>query len=481
MKTPRRSCHFAFAILAALLANNGMAQNLPSAEAAPDAAPLIAAGPSPIRLAGPLTIAVAGDLLYSHPVVPTAPPTLTRVFELLRGADLAIANQEVPLFDLRLFRGAPAEQGLLLGRPTVAVDERKIGIGMVSLANNHAADWGTEGLLETIKLLDAAGIAHAGAGQNLSDARAATMVDTGKGRVALVAAASTFKPGSMANDAFDDMPARSGISVLHTQKIVPVGPAELNSLRAIAGRQSYGRMAPPAADAREVRLDDTLYRLSSQGELEYDINPYDRYGILAAIGDARKKADVTIFTMHAHESPTGLDDDNPNPPAFVQAFYRNAVDAGADVVVGGGPHSLRGIEIYKGRPIFYGVGTLFLTGEIYLTQETLQNLAFESTESKAGPNPHDVPRAVGGNPRDWYRGIVALVDMNKGSVLRVRLYPLDLGADKDRPQRGVPRLAAPALARKILEKLAQDSSTFHTQIRIEGSVGVIDIASKKGG
>src|SRR3546814_12731733 len=96
---------------------------------------------------------------------------------------------------------------------------------------------------------------------------------------------------------------------------------------------------------------------------------YDHAGLLKSVRDAKQASDLTIFTIHAHESPTGMDDDTPAPPNFLKTLFHDVVDAGADVVVGGGPHSLRGIEIYKGKPIFYGIGVFFIRGEIKAMQE----------------------------------------------------------------------------------------------------------------
>src|SRR3546814_6145516 len=96
---------------------------------------------------------------------------------------------------------------------------------------------------------------------------------------------------------------------------------------------------------------------------------YDHAGLLKSVRDAKQASDLTIFTIHAHESPTGMDDDTPAPPNFLKTLFHDVVDAGADVVVGGGPHSLRGIEINKGKPIFYGIGVLFIRGERKTMQE----------------------------------------------------------------------------------------------------------------
>ncbi len=65
-----------------------------------------------------------------------------------------------------------------------------------------------------------------------------------------------------------------------------------------------------------------------------------------------------------------MDDDTPEPPDFLVKLFRDCVDAGADVILGGGPHSLRGVEIYKGKVVLYGMGVFFINGEIKALQES---------------------------------------------------------------------------------------------------------------
>jgi poly-gamma-glutamate synthesis protein (capsule biosynthesis protein) len=89
---------------------------------------------------------------------------------------------------------------------------------------------------------------------------------------------------------------------------------------------------PPAAAAREIVLNDTVYRVSDKPGLTYEMNAHDHYAILAAIHAARESVNLVVFTIHAHESATGLDDDNPEPPDFLIQLFHEAVQAGADVV-----------------------------------------------------------------------------------------------------------------------------------------------------
>lgn len=474
----RRSFGIAIAALLAAAPVPGAAQLLPGAEPPPDIATLLSAEPAPYSVRPGFSLAIAGDLLYSQPVVDKGRnPQFEPIRRLIGAADVAVANLEMPFFDLKTFNGAPGPEGLLLGSPALGLDVRAMGFDMVSLANNHSTDWGYEGLSQTIRLLDEAGVHHAGGGTNLAEARRPAYFDTPKGRVAFVSTTSTFKPGAMANDAIKDMPPRPGVSILRTERISIVSEAEMAALRQIAIRQSFGRSLPPAADAREVTLNNTTYRVGERPGLTYEMNRHDEYGILSGLQEARRNSDLVIFTIHAHESPTGMDDDNPVPPDFLVRLFHSAVDAGADVIVGGGPHAMRGIEIYKGRPIFYGVGTMFLTGEIYLSQEIRQMLPIVPPGADMRPpttaTTTDIARARGGNPRNWYESVVATIDYGVKGGATILLYPLDLGPDKDRPDRGMPELAAPPVAREILASLQRDSAAFGTRIEIEGNVGVI--------
>ena len=88
---------------------------------------------------------------------------------LLNGSDLVIGNLEGPLTDREPV--GPSWRFNLHGDPQYACVLRSAGIDVVSLANNHAMDHGWEGLSDTQRALEAAGIQYLGAGKNLGEAR----------------------------------------------------------------------------------------------------------------------------------------------------------------------------------------------------------------------------------------------------------------------------------------------------------------------
>lgn len=114
-----------------------------------------------------------------YPLGPIAP--------LMRASDLAIVNLECALTaSLERWPGLP--KAYYFGAPPLAAEVLSdAGIGLVSLANNHVLDYGEQGLRDTLRLLGELGIALAGAGPDLAQARSAAIVDCGGTRFGMAA------------------------------------------------------------------------------------------------------------------------------------------------------------------------------------------------------------------------------------------------------------------------------------------------------
>lgn len=246
-------------------------------------------------MAAPLTVLFLGDVNLGNAVndgLRTLPPSHPwgDTLDLLRGADLRIANLECTLSDV----------GRRWLWPFKAYhhrsDERNVavlasaGIDVAVLANNHTFDYGSRGLARTIRALRRHGIAWVGAGRNRAAAEAPAIRTVNGVRVGIVAC--------------------------------------MDDERWAAARPNRpGRFFSPArvGDRRAARVFD-------------------------AVRTARPHADLLIAS--AHWGPNWGDEPTPE----VRAFGRALVDAGADVVFGHSAHVLRGIEVYRGRPILYSAG-----------------------------------------------------------------------------------------------------------------------------
>ncbi len=207
-------------------------------------------------------VGAVGDLIPSRPLAQYAGrlPGFKAVLDLLKRSDVLYGNMETSILDIRTFKGAPYSwdgDWTSLALPDVARDLKEMGFGLVSRANNHALDWGVEGMRETGQRLDAAGIVHAGAGETRGQARAPQYVEGARGRVALVSFASTFRPTTEALPAEGASPGRPGLSALHVTRIVDL-PAPAMKALAEVDCTLHGRNCGQAP--ADLDLFDTKYR-----------------------------------------------------------------------------------------------------------------------------------------------------------------------------------------------------------------------------
>lgn len=421
--------------------------------------------PSPIKIHGSFTVSSVGDLINAEPLDVDRNSEARKLAQILRASDVSIGNQETIFFDLATFAGpGPGSPYILLGRPTLAKGLRDLGINMVSTASNHANDWGIEGLAAMTRLLDEAGIVHAGDGMTLTEAQGARFLNTPKGRIALIAAASTYKQGAKAQDSIDGIPARPGISGLRIRPIDIVTAETMHHLRAAWGQEGGSGDLIISVDTPFAQPIEKRYRVGPEPGVIYEMNTVDHDAIIDAIRAGKREADLAVFTIHAHENADNMDDLAPGAPAdFLVRLFHNAVDAGADIVMGGGPHSVRGIEIYRGKPIFYGLGVFLFGGNVVLTQEQ-RTERYEGGIQADSRNPKDQAFK---EPESWSESFIATTRFEDGKLREVRLQPLDRAAGNGT------QLATPPRAREILTRLQDLSRPFGTVIAIEGVTGVI--------
>jgi len=183
---------------------------------------------------GNFTIALAGDTMLTRKLTPFTEPRFLALREILRSADAAFANLEGTVHDWD--EGTPGiTQGTFMTTdPNLLEDLKWLGINLICCANNHAFDYGEGGVLANIKHLDRAGLAHAGTGKNLAEARAPAYLDTPNGRVALVATTATFRPWNQAGEQRPDLRGRPGINPLGFQTTHRVDPAAFEQLKRIS-------------------------------------------------------------------------------------------------------------------------------------------------------------------------------------------------------------------------------------------------------
>ena len=186
-------------------------------------------------------------------------------------------------------------------------------------------------------------------------------------------------------------------------------------------------------------------------------------------------ADWVFVSCHCHEKGNSVAE----PPAFLESFAHACIDAGADAFIGHGPHCLRGIEIYKDRPIFYSLGNFIFQSETVASQPANNYAAFglgpdasvvdfQNARSQQGQT------GFGFFPEYWH-SVVAQIEFRQGKLNHVLLHPVELGFGLPRWQRGRPVLSSEAMANNTLETLQALSGPYHTRIQCSGGIGKIQL------
>jgi poly-gamma-glutamate capsule biosynthesis protein CapA/YwtB (metallophosphatase superfamily) len=355
----------------------------------------------------------------------TVPAAVPIIQSLLKG-EVIFTNFEAAIAE----RGETVSEGRGFLSPPETLDALKtLGFNLLSLSDNHAFDLKATGIRNTIREADTRNIVHAGTGNNLSEASAPAYLRTPKGIVALVASASGLMPPG-ANATAD----RPGV----------------NELRVEAGGKPNEAIADlPGAPANTP-------------------NPEDARRILQSIRDARAHADLVIVYQHNHVFANrsfntifteGLQE-RLMPNDWLKRWTHAEVDAGADIVVMHGAPLLHGIEIYRGKPIFYDLGNF-----IYNVPPTLFYIS---------------------EPMSW-ESVVAYLEFRGKTMGSISLRPIVMNyvgegqpdihdpyaANRFLLTRGLPSPAAGARAGYILERVAELSKPFGTKLQITGDTAIV--------
>ena len=370
-------------------------------------------------------------------------------------------------------------------RPETLDELGRLNIRLVSFANNHTGDFGWQGVVDTIEAAEARGLVCCGIGRSLEEARAARFLDTAKGRVGVVATSTTRSAEFAASSAGTGIVPRPGLNPLRWGRAYVLPDREFCEL------QRIDDMLGTAAARREVHAVEIVpptgpdhFQFGSffEGSLRIErgdrahvrtfMNEQDCKAIVANVRDAANRADCVLVSLHTHE---GTEDNwySPRAPGFIEDFAHRAIDAGAHAIVGHGAHMLRGVEIYKGRPIFYNLGSLlmeFEAGEQKMTPEMYEAYGFGKD---ALPSDLHMSRIQDkdGNRIGFYshprfsRNCVALCDAAEGA-LSFRLLPLDLDLNRPRVvERGLPVIASPEVGRDIARDIERMSEPYSTRTK----------------
>ncbi len=222
---------------------------------------------------------------------------MAQVADYLKDADMTMGNLESPISN----NGTPLPgKGIWFRAKPESVEAlTAAGFDLLTVANNHALDYESPALLDTLNILKTAGITAIGGGENISQAKKFAICQVGNVNIAVLAY-------SQMTDIYWD--------IKHPRKLAAT---------------------------------DTLP----------GINPYNIDTIVADIAEAKKEADIIIVTVHWGIEYANL------PEAYQRQDAYAMVDAGANVIIGHHPHVIQGVETYKDGLIAYSLGNFVFDQE----------------------------------------------------------------------------------------------------------------------
>ncbi|HKA50527.1 MAG TPA: CapA family protein [Candidatus Dormibacteraeota bacterium] len=335
-----------------------------------------------------MLIAGVGDLVVMKRLLHVRRPPAESLLPVLMEADYVVGNLEVPLTSV----DNPQRDDIVLrGDPALIPDVAALGIDAVSVANNHCGDHGWVALRGMADDLRRSGVTPLGIGDNLEEALAPVVRQVSGTGVALVTATCVALEQYLATE---DRPGMAGVRITTSYE-----PDE--------GRLAWEPATPP--------------------RIHTVVKPEDEARLLAAVSRARRLAPAVVAVVHWGVSWAD------RPEGYQRELGRKLVESGACAVLGCHSHTVQGVEVHRGAPIFYGLGSFVFGYE--------------------GPLAARMPRD----------SAVALLDVEpSGRVTRARLLLGRLDGD------GEPVRAHPERAALLAEIVARNSAGWGAPTQLEG-------------
>jgi poly-gamma-glutamate capsule biosynthesis protein CapA/YwtB (metallophosphatase superfamily) len=351
-----------------------------------------------------LTLSAVGDMVFDLTPPDWGDPGFAPLHQILAKADISVGNLEAPLAD----SGSPISKWDITRCNTAAAGVMKeLGIDVACLGNNHMMDYAQTGLDQTLQALDERGILYCGAGGNEDEAFRPVYHEKAGKRVAFISFFAFHFPGRER----------------YTDPIAADGCPGVAVIRSFLIRQSTGPAAAP-----EERF---LKKLEE------------------SVGEARENADYVIVSMHSH---FGLECANFIDPAR-RLMAHCAVDAGADLVLGHGPHTTNGFEYYKGSFIAHSLGNFYFHFPRQAVLYTYPDSSLYLPKYLADDN--------------YWEALILEATFDDGRPTELTLTPIEIGREEV-PFQGMPRVGDAQLAAKIGQRLTEHSEGLGVRFAVEG-------------
>jgi hypothetical protein len=246
------------------------------------------------------------------------------------------------------------------------------GIDIVSMASNHAMDWGPDALLDTIDVFRQRGKVVIGAGKDAAEARRPAIIEKHGVRIAFLAYCSVMRDGQAAGEGKVGMAPMRAHTYYSPEEYQPASPPVILS-------------TPHEEDLEAMKAD---------------------------IRKAKQDADVVVVSQHwgIRLVPKTLGQ-------YQQPVAHAAIDAGADLILGHHSHCLKAVEVYKGKVCFYSIGNFITTGSFHV-HPLYWNLLWLELDKECLP-----PEGLYNFPSHCRKTMVAKAVIGRNGIEQVSFIP----------------------------------------------------------
>ncbi|KFZ12991.1 hypothetical protein V501_03945 [Pseudogymnoascus sp. VKM F-4519 (FW-2642)] len=252
---------------------------------------------------------------------------------------------------------------------------------------------------------------------------------------------------------------------------------QIKQLRAMAGIKN-------ALDVNTLDAFGIHFRVTPKpGEYTYEMDIQDYRDILREVRSGKQFSEFLSVTIHWHQNRFSFQSYSFDhyPADYQIKFAHGVIDNGADFFFAHGVHTLKGVEIYRGKPIFYGISNF-----------VFQHQQFRSWRDDAsGRTPTALEDPIVGdgesNETRWSwlnqpencEALLVSANYTNGKLSQALLYPVDLGkTPRYGSMIGTPTRPKPEVAQEILSRVAEYSQPFGTTIDIKNGVGIVHVSSE---
>ncbi len=393
------------------------------------------------------------------------------------GCDIKITNLETNLSNFGGFANQYSGGTWLNTAKELFPYLESFGFNFYGTANNHCMDYSYAGMLSTIDFLDEKGHAHAGTGRSLSDAEKPAIITLKDGKtVAVFAVDTSMEPASMAGVGSKVFAARPGVNYLRHKTAFTVSQQEMEDLKRIAastalnfardGDIATGFILP---DPEGVFVFGNTTFTTDPDAPRSACNEKDLNRLIGNIRKAKEENDLVLVMVHCHdeEGTSAV-----APPTYLKEFCRAAIDAGAGAIFGGGCHELRGMELYRGKPIFYSLGDFIYQGMrvAYLPPDFLEKYGVDvNATAKEGLAARSRGGKIGLQTNEKnFLTVLPKLTFEGDKLTELVLMPVKLGFQTgDEKLEGLPYFATGSEGEKIFRKYQKLSADLGTELIFE--------------